>query len=252
MTTRHAAPNRPVALMLAMFLTGLGACSNQARREPEPTFVTIADGLRLDRDRKIVEFDAVVPVDVHHPETPITYLEVVCCVPGTHEHEALAMTEVAPSAIHAALLAVGAEPGLPGRWRWDGDRLVGDEPTGTAIEVFMVTDRGVESVRDWIVNIQNGRTLAQEPHDAPWIFGGSKTRQRDGRTLYDADYTGRLVGLTTFGDEVVGWGEMVSHEAMYDEPEWIANLDLVPPMGDPVRVRLRVLLPDDPTAGAPD
>ena len=62
-----------------------------------------------------VEFDAVrkqvrVECEMLAVEAP---LEFFCCVKGTNDYEAMIRSEVKPSDLHLALLAVGLKPGQP-------------------------------------------------------------------------------------------------------------------------------------------
>ena len=77
-----------------------------------------------------------------------------------------------------------------------------------------------------------------------WVFAGSRLREFRGREVYDADGTGQLVGLHTFGSEVIAWTRVESPEAAVDAPQWLANNDLVPPIGTPVRVRIELVAGD--------
>jgi hypothetical protein len=47
-----------------------------------------------------------------------------------------------------------------------------------------------------------------------------------------------LVGLTTFGSEVVAYPDLYSHDSAVEEPMWIADPERVPPFETPVTVRL--------------
>jgi hypothetical protein len=92
-----------------------------------------------------------------------------------------------------------------------------------------------------------------EPPDVPadppvfHVFAGSRFVVHEGREVYDADGAGIVVGLHTFGSEVVALTAVLSHEASVLEPEWIARRDLLPPRGTPVIVRLTA----DPTGVEP-
>ena len=86
---------------------------------------------------KTVEFDGTVPIDCHDPRTPRVYLEVAVCTPDTKEHEALVVTRVKPSDVHAALLAAGLEAGEPGTWTWENKKLVAHPPKGGPVEVVL-------------------------------------------------------------------------------------------------------------------
>lgn len=222
-----------------------GMIAEQASKRIEHDLTEILDGVRIDPERRLVEFDAVVAVDCHDPETPVVYLEVICCTPDTREHEALVVTRIPPSFVHAALLAVGGEPGRPGGWRREGETIVPTPPSGSRVLIsFVVRDgAGREVVHDpaeWIVQLDTGRTLREVMADTAWVFAGSRLREFGGREVYDADGTGQLIGLHTFGSETIAWMHIESPEAAIDEPQWLTNNDLLPAIGTPVVVRLEV------------
>ena len=221
----------------------------EAERAAEREFVAYLEreGVRADRSRGVVEFDGVIAVDCHDPETPDVYLEVVCCTPDTREHEALLVAPVAPSLVHAALLLLGAEPGAPGGWRTEDGAIVPVPPHGDEVEVAIVTrdHEGAETEHDpaaWIRQAGSGRTLREVEPGCAWVFAGSRLRQHRGREVYDADGTGQLVGLHTFGSETIGWTRVESPQAAIDEPQWLAHNDALPAIGTPVTVRLRPVL----------
>lgn len=195
--------------------------------------------VRVDAAAKVVEFDGIVPIDCHQEETPEVFLEVVACTPGTKEHEALVMTKARASHVHAALLSIGLEPGKPGSWNWDGEKMTSVEPEGPAVGVRISYERDGERVeadaRDWIVKAEGGGHFGE---GATWVFAGSRFVTRDEREVYDADGTGLVIGLTTFGSEVVAWHEVISPESDVQEPAWIANRELVPAYKTEVVVRL--------------
>lgn len=213
---------------------------------PEPALTELLEGVRLDPARHLVEFDATVAVDCRDPETPDVYLEVVCCTPDTREHEALVVTSVPPSSVHAALLAVGGSPGSPGAWRREGDTIVPVPPSGDRVRVTFLTNGpvGQLEVHDpaaWIIQRDSGLALREVMPATGWVFAGSRIRRSGGLDVYDADGTGQLIGLHTFGSETVGWTSIESPEAAVDAPQWLTNNALVPPVGTPVRVRLEIV-----------
>lgn len=214
--------------------------------EPEPLrLVELLEGVRADPERGVVEFDGVVAIDCHDPETPDVYLEVICCNRDTREHEALVVTTVRPSLVHAALLAAGAEPGSPGGWRQDGETLVPVPARGDPVVVTLVV-RGADGApvehdpAAWIREAGGGRTLRELVPDSAWVFAGSRMRRFRGAEVYDADGTGQLVGLHTFGSETIAWTHVESPDSWIDEPRWLADARTVPPIGTPVTVRLRL------------
>ncbi|HZW09034.1 MAG TPA: YdjY domain-containing protein [Phycisphaerales bacterium] len=211
----------------------------------EPRLVELFEGVRADPEMGIVEFDGFVAIDCHHPETPDVYLEVICCTRDTREHEALVVTDVAPSLVHAALLAAGAEPGAPGAWREQDGSLRPVPPRGDRVRITLLTrgEGGIETEHDpasWVRAADSERTLRSAAPDAAWVFAGSRLRERGGRTVYDADGTGQLIGLHTFGSETLAWTRVESPDSWIDEPRWLARNEAVPAFGTPVRVRLSV------------
>jgi hypothetical protein len=221
--------------------------ARESGRERTPRgLVEVFPGVRIDRAAGVVEFDGTVPIDAHDPKTPLVYLEMFVCGPDSHEHESLVVTRARPSLVHAALLMLGVEAGSPGAWGWKERTLGTIPPTGTALKVsFRWKDaHGVEReapAASWVVLHPKGGALTRWPRAALWRFGGSKIVRRSGRDYYDADMTGRLVGLTTFGGETIGWHQVLSPEASVQEPEWIADARVVPAYGTPVTVVVRVV-----------
>ncbi|MEZ6317427.1 MAG: YdjY domain-containing protein [Phycisphaerales bacterium] len=226
---------------------GADASGSFAREAPSApaglSFVELAPGLRLDARAKVVEFDGSVAVDAHDPRTPDVYLELLVCAPDTREHESLVVTSVPASAIHAALLAAGLDPGGPGRVVQLRDGTVERRPaTGDGVRVeFMVQDAtGAWRAHDpasWVM-------LQGSKERADWgglVFAGSRFVMRGGRERYDADGTGVIVGLTTFGSEVIAPVRAVSPDSWVDDPAWVADADAMPARGTPVRVRVSAI-----------
>ncbi|MFN0131117.1 MAG: YdjY domain-containing protein [Phycisphaerales bacterium] len=218
---------------------------------PQRKLVELFPGVRADLAARVVEFDGIVPLDAHDPVTPIVYLEVLVCTPDTKEHEALVMTRAKPSHVHAALLAAGFIPGEPGRWDWDGTRLVPRAPKGDGLAVLFVR-RGEdgreieEPAETWVKRERDGKPLAGSDDGPRWRFAGSQMVKRGpggpgggAAEVYDADGAGTLIGLTTFGSETIAWHRTISPEATVEEPELIADAAKVPKMGTAVTVRIR-------------
>ncbi|MCC6659653.1 MAG: hypothetical protein IT437_02080 [Phycisphaerales bacterium] len=247
------APPRPSHPEPAPSAAGLPAAV-QSPPAAAPGLRDLFPHVRADIAARVVEFDGIVPLDAHNQQTPDVYLEVIVCTPDTKEHESLVMTRALPSHIHAALLAIGLRPGHPGSWKVQDDRLVTVPPEGDAIEItFITTDASGHETesrpRDWIVT-RAGRPILAEGSPTPFVFAGSRMATRQGLTRYDADGTGTLVGLTTFGMETVAWREVLSPESTVMEPDWLANAARVPKFGTPVTVRMRPVAGGTPSAPA--
>jgi hypothetical protein len=56
---------------------------------------------------------------------------------------------------------------------------------------------------------------------------------------YVADRTGSIVGLVTFGDEVIAYDEVLSDKVDVDAPEWQANTPVMPAPGTRVQLVIR-------------
>ncbi|GMV24621.1 MAG: hypothetical protein AMXMBFR58_06520 [Phycisphaerae bacterium] len=240
---RGAAFSAMTALVVAGCSTAMPVRDPERWAEPFP-------GVWIDAKERVVEFDGVVPIDPHDPETPTIFLEVVVCSPNSREHESLVVTRALPSHVHAALLLLGAQPGRPGHWTRDDRtrRMIAAGPEGPVVDVMLVTRSAWGGEREsdpatWIVDVRDGRTLRDiAGGDMAWVFAGSVVAPRpDGPgEYYKADIEGTLVGLATFGTETLGWQGVFSPDSAVQAPEWIANVRLVPAYNDPVTVRLRV------------
>ena len=234
------------------------AAPESARAEPTPPAPHIPAGvvpesalreffpfIRADVAGRLIEVDGVVPIDCHDPNTPDVYLELVACSPDTREHESLVMTRAKASHLHAALLAIGLTPGEPGSWRVESRKLVAVPPRGDPLEV-RIAYRDAEGheiecpIAEWVVSAETHKPfLASDPAAPSWVFAGSVIVKRQGVEVYDADGSGTVIGLTTFGSEVIAWRDTISPEAAVDAPEWIADVRKVPAAGTPVIVRIR-------------
>lgn len=218
--------------------------------DEQPRWVELSPGLRIDRERRIVEFDGFVPWQFKDPAQPVTYLETIVCKTDSKEHESLVATAVRPSAIHGALLAIGMEPGRPGRIGFTPEgEFVRDGPSGPRVHVRIVTtwpdgeEREINPL-DWVVNVEDGTPLREHyaglGETVAWRFTGSVERDRGGRRVYEADVEGVIIALHTFGSAVVGFEPVLSPDSGVDEPEWIADVEAVPEFGEQVRVRVWV------------
>lgn len=197
--------------------------------------------IRLDAKARVVEFDGVVPINAHDERAPRVYLEVLACSRDTREHEALVVTEARPSQVHAALLAIGLEPGKPGSYSWQGAQMQANKATGPRVRVDVIVGEGEPTpITDWALNVKSGQSLTSELHAAghAMLFAGSVSVERNGAINYLGDGSGTLVGLATFGTETIACESMYHHESEIEEPVWIAAANLVPAVGTGVRVRI--------------
>lgn len=128
-----------------------------------PEFVEVLPGLRLNRKGRVLEFDGSIPIEIS--EKARTFLEVIVCGKDTREHEALVVTDLKASALHAGLLLLALEPGSPGGWNREGDKPTPIAPRGAEVEVRVVisTQEGEREIdpMDWIIHATSGRTLRE-------------------------------------------------------------------------------------------
>ncbi|MCE2653954.1 MAG: YdjY domain-containing protein [Planctomycetaceae bacterium] len=206
---------------------------------PADEFRTVFPSVRVNIARRTVEFDGTIPIDVHDPDTPRVYLELIACTPDSREHESLVLTTASAEQVHAALLMAGFQHGSPGSVQWDGRTAIPVAPTGDALTVRFRTAQGQFTPEQWIISASTGQPLAP----IQFVFAGSGIVQRRDpasgqRTgLYAADLGGTLIGLATFGTETVAPLAVLSHDSQIQAPEWIAA-PAVPRSGTPVTVIL--------------
>lgn len=222
---------------------------NGEDRAAAAQWVELAPGVRVNRAARALEFEGRVPIDAYDPQTPRVYLEVIVTGPDTREHEALVVTNARPAAVHAGLLALGLNPGQPGRVEGGANGPVALDPRGDRVRVEFryVDERGQERTATpeaWIRSARDGRRLVGIGPGV-WRFAGSRFVKRSigGQVaeVYDADGTGVLIGLHAFGSEVLAFPKAMSPDAGTEAPEWIAELGSVPRAGTKVTVRLSAM-----------
>lgn len=195
-----------------------------------PVVVTLQKGVRAWVDGGRVEVAGRVALDEG-------WLEVAVCRSGSREHEAVVVVDVAPSVVHAALLLAGFEPGTPARWQ----RASGWRPaTGDPIELSLRFDDGGR-VRE--VPLRAAIRDERGERTPELVFAGSLVEARDrgssASSRYLADMSGTIVGLSTFGDEVVAAREIRSPDESVDPATWTIRPGVLPPSETEIVVVLR-------------
>jgi hypothetical protein len=169
------------------------------------------------------------------------YLEMFGCPAETKEHESVVAVIAKASEVHAALLAVGANPGKPVRFQPEyvaatGPRIriwvLWRDPTGQV---------QVADARQWV-----RRTGTQESLDRDWVFAGSTwwTDPQDGREYYQAD-SGEMICVSNFGTAMLDLPIPSSDSTSALQFETFK--ERIPPRGTPIRL---VLVPLPETAGS--
>ena len=200
----------------------------------------LAPGLRIDASAGIVEFDGrvspMITGAVHGRDRFL--LEQFVCLAGTKDHESVVVTDVKPSAIHAALLAAGATAGSPVTWVTEADAIRVVPPSGTPVTVELVVgDGGPQDARVWVVDADSGEPLT----GGGWVFAGSTVKpSRDG-VFYEADAAGTLIGLAGFGSETIAWIDPISDQEEEGDLRWVAADAARAHAGKSVRVRITVV-----------
>ncbi|MSR28324.1 MAG: hypothetical protein EXS03_01955 [Phycisphaerales bacterium] len=178
----------------------------------------------------------------------IGWLEQLVCKAGTREHESLLAVEVPPRMIHAAMLAAGFQPGAPGRWMetqptaaGGAPGLVLERPHGDrlALRVKWADSSGdhEEPLARWVRRESGDDEDATDesfPEDH-FVFAGSLVRPNPPSLgkgeHYVADFTGSVVGLVTFGDEVIAFDEVIPDRVDVAVPQWAAWTQRIPSEG---------------------
>ncbi len=220
-------------LIMPFFL----ACSSPTSRTG---LHAIADGVRVDRALGIVEVDAIVAIEAG-------VLEAAACMKKTREHESLVVVSALPSVVHTALLLAGFEPGEPGSWRelylarGAFDRLDLTPPRGALLAIDVrLADGSSRPLSRWIRATDGVRAFPSQP----WVFAGSRFARNpkswnEPGEHFVADYTGQLVGVVTFGDEVIAFDEVLPDQVEFAQPEWEVDTTVIPPSGTPVVLVIR-------------
>ena len=187
-----------------------------------PTIVTLRGDVRAWVDGGRVEIPAWVALDEG-------WLEVAVCRRGSRDHESVVVVDAEPSVIHAALLLAGLQPGSPATWDHRlGWRQASGEPVELSIEVVERGRRRVHTLDRVIRDERGDRTPSL-------VFAGSLMKAPAGApaagSRYLADLSGTVVGLSTFGDEVVASREIRSPDASVDPATWTIRPGVLPSAG---------------------
>jgi hypothetical protein len=199
--------------------------------------------VRLDAKQRLIELDGTVPIDTHSDKIPRVYLEVSVCTPDSKEHETLVVTKALPSNLHATLLLANFNPGKPGAWKWEGEKIQAIPPTGDQLAITVSYSKDGEKIEapitDWVIDAVTHKTMTETAAADHWVFAGSRIVHRQGRDWYSADGEGTMIGLTTFGGETIAWSRMYNPDSGVETPHWIAYADKMPPVGTAVVVRIK-------------
>lgn len=159
-------------------------------------------------------------------------LEMFACPKGTKEHESIVAVDTKAYAVHAGLLAVGAEAGTPVEFQ-----PTYKPATGTEIDVTIVWRDAEgkvhrERAQDWVKNVKSGKAMTY-----PWVFAGSGfwTDEVTGIKHYLAE-TGDFICVSNFPSAMLDLP--VASSQSNEELLYEAYTDHIPPLGTRVRLVL--------------
>lgn len=163
------------------------AAATPTDRHPELKRLSTTEDIWIDPVRKEVVVGGAIALDRG-------MIEVFACPRHTKEHEAIVATAASARLMHAALLAIGLEPGRP--VSFDPEYAAAQGP---AIEVMVRwnDDAGHPQQRRAQELIRSTTTKAQL--DADWVFAGSVFWKdpADGHEYYQAD-GGDMICVSNF------------------------------------------------------
>jgi len=149
---------------------------------------------------------------------------------GTKEYESIVTINAPAMAIHAGLLAVGAESGSPVRFRPDYQPAHGSVIHVTLHWTDAEGKARREKAQQWIRNTATGEALKQD-----WVFAGSRTVKTPNtkRPHYLAE-DGNVICVSNFSDAMLDLPirSTQANEALM----FAAFTERIPPVGTPVTV----------------
>ena len=166
---------------------GVAFAAGPADQHPDLQRLSPHEEVWVDPARKEVVVGGRIAID----RGPIEFL---ACPEGTKEHESIVATRASARSVHAALLAIGLEPGTPVAFDPEYAAATGPRVLVRVRWTKPDGERDTVDVRSWVRNAQTGKPL-----DADWVFAGSSfwTDPADGREYYQAD-GGDLICVSNF------------------------------------------------------
>ena len=170
-------------------------------------------------------------------------LEMFACLKGTKEHESVLAVPTKAQVVHAALVALGANPGAPAQFNPEYKPAHGPR---IDITLFWTDAKGARQRADaqqWIRNVKTGKPMAEF-----WVFGGSGfwKDEETGAQFYKAE-DGDFICISNFNSAMLDLPveSSPSNDALLFE----AITDQIPPQGTKVSL---VLTPRLEKGGAKD
>lgn len=199
----------------------------------------------VDDPKTLVKLDPKLPVWLDKDQKQVVFLAASCRADWPLEffatlrdraYESVVVTDVRPSIVHTALLALGAKTGKPAQFD-----PVYTPPTGTPIDVevrWKDKEGKVEKApaQQWIRNVHSKKPMA-----VSWVFVGSGfQKDSEGRNRYLAD-GGDFISVLNLPTAMLDVPEE-SVRAM-EGRTYEGFVENMPPSGTPVTVVLKPKLP---------
>jgi hypothetical protein len=198
-----------------------------AQPDPHPDLVRLSptDAVWVDRPRGEVVVGGLITLDRG-------VIEVFACPRGSKEHESIVATDAPARLVHAALLAIGLEPGAP--VSYDPDYVAARGPV-VHVRMRWRDAAGLLQERPAQELIRNTRT--GDPLEADWVFAGSVFWRdpADGREYYQGD-GGDLICVSNFPTATLDLP--IESSQANDALLFEAFAERVPPRGTPVEIVL--------------
>lgn len=164
-------------------------------------------------------------------------LEFFVTMPG-REYEAVIVSTVPPSVVHAGLMALGAKPGNPVQFVPEFRPASGTE---IEIEVRWQDAKGKVQkapAQQWIRDIKTRKEL-----NLNWVFGGSRFAEDDGRQVYQADF-GDFISVANV--PIATLDLPMRSESDLESRQFEGFVERMPPAGTPVTLLLKPKLAPPP------
>jgi|GEM_PF-802708 len=159
-------------------------------------------------------------------------LEMFACLKGTKEHEAIVAVPTKAFVVHAALMALGAEPGGAAKFVPKYSPAAGPRVDVTLFWTDAQGKRHQAAAQDWI---RNSRT--EKPMTDYWVFGGSDfyVDEEAGQRYYRAE-DGDFICISNFNSAMLDLPieSSQSNEALLFQ----ALTASIPPVGTKVTLAL--------------
>ncbi len=219
----------------ASLLLLAGPAAQQHGPDPRAVLETaLAEaGIRIDLD----DGRCAVPARILVREELLEYLLVG---PGGSAHESLFVTDVKPSLVNTALLALGFVPGVNASWTRRTEPLRDEErragvspydvtlPKGDSLYLYALWEEDGEvyfyRIEDLIRNLSTGRTMRRHS----WVYLGSRfvPLEEEGEEVFVADREQNLLNIALFAE-----GNTLVTAALatcIDQTIWVGNTWLLP------------------------